>query len=113
MKKLLLVSSLMLSSVLFGQVGVGTTSPEKSSILNVESPNKDKGFIIPRMNTVECKAIVNPANGLQVYVTDAIGLKPDWVKVGDKYVYKPTEYHGRVCTYDGQHWVYIKNITVL
>eukprot|EP00179_Madagascaria_erythrocladioides_P005219 CAMPEP_0198312722 /NCGR_PEP_ID=MMETSP1450-20131203/3993_1 /TAXON_ID=753684 ORGANISM="Madagascaria erythrocladiodes, Strain CCMP3234" /NCGR_SAMPLE_ID=MMETSP1450 /ASSEMBLY_ACC=CAM_ASM_001115 /LENGTH=225 /DNA_ID=CAMNT_0044015679 /DNA_START=57 /DNA_END=734 /DNA_ORIENTATION=+ len=51
------------------QVGIGTTSPDPSSILDISA--SDKGVLIPRMTTAERDAISNPANGLAVYNTDA------------------------------------------
>ena len=47
------------------QVGIGTTTPEASAILNLESENK--GFLPPRLTTSERDAIVNPAEGLTIY----------------------------------------------
>lgn len=49
-------------------VGVGTTTPDASSILHVAS--NTKGLLIPTMNTIQRMNIVNPANGLLVYDTD-------------------------------------------
>mgnify|MGYP000333135397 CR=1 FL=1 len=49
------------------QVGIGTTSPDPSSILHVESI--DKGLLIPRLSAVQITDIANPANGLIVYST--------------------------------------------
>ncbi len=68
------------------QVGIGTTTPDASSILDVEST--DKGILIPRLTTVQINAISNPANGLMVYNTDLNEFQfncgsiavPDWVK---------------------------------
>ncbi|GAA4959017.1 hypothetical protein GCM10023315_03230 [Algibacter aquimarinus] len=71
----------------FAQVGVGTTNPDASSILHIESD--DKGLLIPRLTTAQINAIVDPANGLMVYNTD-IGkfqfnngtmATPDWSKI--------------------------------
>jgi uncharacterized protein (TIGR02145 family) len=54
----------------FGQVGVNTdySAPDNSAMLDVKSTTK--GMLIPRMTAVQIGAIVNPANGLQVYNTD-------------------------------------------
>ena len=49
----------------FAQVGVGTTSPDASAALDVESTTK--GLLIPRMTTAERTAIASPAMGLQVF----------------------------------------------
>lgn len=55
------------------QVGIGTTSPAASSILDVTSTTK--GVLIPRMTQVQRTAIAAPAEGLMVYQTNApIGL---------------------------------------
>jgi hypothetical protein len=57
-------------SQLKAQVGVGTTSPEPSAILDVDaSPANDKGFLPPRLTTVQRDAIASPAEGLTIYNT--------------------------------------------
>ncbi|MBT8394273.1 MAG: hypothetical protein KJN66_05420 [Bacteroidia bacterium] len=50
------------------QVGVGTTSPDASSMLDVQSTTK--GMLIPRMESTDRTAIASPANGLLVFDTD-------------------------------------------
>lgn len=52
----------------FAQVGIGTTSPDASSVLDVSSTTK--GMLTPRMTTANRIAIVSPADGLIVYDTD-------------------------------------------
>ncbi len=49
-------------------VGIGTLTPNTSSILELESTNK--GFLVPRMTTAQRNAIISPANSLLVYDTD-------------------------------------------
>jgi hypothetical protein len=49
------------------QVGIGTTAPNASSILDLDANNK--GFLPPRMNTNERDAISNPADGLVIFNT--------------------------------------------
>jgi len=56
----------------FAQVGIGTTSPNASSALEISAT--DKGLLIPRMTTVQRNAIVNPAIGLLVYDTDTFSF---------------------------------------
>jgi len=53
-----------------GNVGIGTTAPNVSSILDVTSTTK--GFLPPRMANAERLAIVTPAVGLMVYCTDVV-----------------------------------------
>jgi hypothetical protein len=50
-----------------GQIGILTTTPHASSVLDITSTTK--GFLPPRMTTVEKNAIATPAEGLVVYDT--------------------------------------------
>ena len=50
-----------------GDVGIGTTSPDASSILEISSTTK--GILAPRMTTTQRDAISSPATGLEVYNT--------------------------------------------
>lgn len=54
------------------QVGINTTSPDASSLLEVRSTSK--GVLIPRMTQTQMNAISNPADGLLVYNTTASAL---------------------------------------
>lgn len=49
-------------------LGLGTITPETSSILDLTSVTK--GFLTPRMTEAQRNAIASPAEGLIVYVTD-------------------------------------------
>lgn len=49
-------------------LGLGTITPEASSILDLTSVTK--GFLTPRMTEAQRNAIASPAEGLIVYVTD-------------------------------------------
>lgn len=51
-----------------GRVGIGTSTPSTSAILDVASTSS--GLLMPRMNSGQMNAIVTPAAGLQVYNTD-------------------------------------------
>ena len=53
---------------LFSQVGIGTTNPDTSSILDITSTTQ--GVLTPRMTTVQRNAISSPAEGLLVFDTD-------------------------------------------
>jgi|GEM_PF-1859335 len=68
MKHILYTSALIfISSFLFAQsnVGIGTTSPNASAELEIQSSNK--GVLIPRMSTAQRTAIPSPATGLLVF----------------------------------------------
>jgi trimeric autotransporter adhesin len=49
-------------------VGIGTTKPDASAILDLTS--NSKGFLVPRMTLAQRGNIKSPANGLLVYQTD-------------------------------------------
>lgn len=55
-------------STSFSQVGIGTTNPDPSSILELNSSSQ--GLLTPRMTTALRTAIDSPAEGLIVYDTD-------------------------------------------
>lgn len=78
---------LLLSGLLFGsinaQVGVGTSTPNPSSILDVNvnnlPANGKKGLLLPQValtGTNDVTTIPNPANGLLVYNTATTGTSP-------------------------------------
>jgi hypothetical protein len=48
-----------------GQVGIGTSSPNTVSILDLTSTTK--GLLLPRMTTVQRDAISGPPSGLVIY----------------------------------------------
>jgi hypothetical protein len=50
------------------QVGIGTTTPDQSAALDVQST--EKGMLVPRMDSLERVNIQTPATGLLVYQTD-------------------------------------------
>lgn len=52
----------------YAQVGIGTTNPSPTAILEVSSTTR--GVLIPRMTEVERDLISNPAEGLMVYCTN-------------------------------------------
>lgn len=58
---------LLVSFNAYAQIGIGTTNPDASSILEIKSTNK--GMLTPRMTTAQRTAITSPANGLLVYDT--------------------------------------------
>lgn len=61
------------STASFSQnVGIGTTSPDPSALLDIDaSATSNKGILIPRMTAVQRLAIPSPANSLLVFDTDS------------------------------------------
>ena len=66
-KKLIIAALLMLSMGSFAQVGINTTMPNASAMLDVVSTNK--GLLPPRMTTDQRNAIASPAAGLVIFNT--------------------------------------------
>ncbi len=74
MKSKIHVTILMcaISILSFAQIGIGTTSPDGSAVLDMTSTTQ--GVLIPRMTTTQRAAITTPAIGLQVYDTDTSSI---------------------------------------
>jgi len=69
MKQLfILLAAVLLTATTYAQVGIGTTTPDASSALDITSTSK--GLLIPRMTETQRNAIVSPASGLMIYQTD-------------------------------------------
>jgi hypothetical protein len=85
LKYLFIFFILLSSRSLYGQVGIGTVTPENSSILDISSSSK--GLLIPRLSTLQRDAIVSPAEGLLIYNTSLSNIEmnignitvPNWV----------------------------------
>ena len=94
MKKLFLLIPAMISTIAYSQVGINTTSPDPSSVLDIKSSNK--GLLIPRVALTGKKDITtipNPANSLLIYNVSNAGTAPDNV-VADN-IYKFTVSSGK------------------
>ena len=68
MKNIILTLIITLSLNAFAQVGVNTTNPDPSAVLDVESTTS--GFLPPRMTEIQMDDIFEPAEGLVIYCTD-------------------------------------------
>ena len=62
------LAAVLLTATTQAQVGVGTTTPDASSALDITSTTK--GLLIPRMTETQRDAISSPATGLMIYQTD-------------------------------------------
>ena len=83
MKKInTLLLVVLFAATTFAQVGMGTTTPDASSAIDISATTK--GLLMPRMTNAQRQTISNPAAGLQVFVTDFDG--------------------GRFMFYDGTEW---------
>ncbi|GGE26709.1 SUEL-type lectin domain-containing protein [Psychroflexus planctonicus] len=49
----------------YAQIGIGTTSPDDSAILELQSSNS--GFLPPRLTNEQRDLLTTPANGLMIY----------------------------------------------
>jgi hypothetical protein len=84
MKKTLLF--FLISTGLFAQTGIGTTTPEASAKLDVYSTNK--GFLPPRIaltGTTDASTIPSPVAGLLIYNSATAGTAPNNVVPGYYY----------------------------
>ncbi len=74
---------LLMATSAFAQVGINTSTPHPSSVLDVES--NSQGMLTPRMTSAQRNGISNPANGLLVYDTDALAFfyynNTNWIKL--------------------------------
>lgn len=60
--------SVLFHFTLSAQVGIGTTTPNPSAILDIRSTNK--GVVFPMMTSAQRDAIANPPDGLHLYNKD-------------------------------------------
>ncbi len=96
-EKLFIAAALCAGSVLYAQIGISTSNPDKSSALDVTGTNK--GVLIPRIS--DLSTIAAPANGLLVYdlkrqaLSQNIGTaaSPNWIPISGnvvKFFYMPS-----------------------
>ncbi len=94
----IIISSLLLFSMIVkAQVGIGTSSPDVSSVIDVSSVTK--GMLLPRMTSIQRNGIVPAALGLIIYNTDVsqiqvnistIPLVPQWTGAVSSLVHSGT-----------------------
>ena len=66
MKKIVTALTIFASSIAFSQVGIGTTSPHSSSILDLTA--SDKALLLPRV--ANSNNIATPVNGMMIYAVN-------------------------------------------
>lgn len=69
----LLGAFLICTTTCFAQVGIGTETPDASSILELQSTTA--GLLLPRMTTAERDLIASPVEGLTIYNTTTQGIE--------------------------------------
>jgi len=100
-KVFLILLSFFISIQVYGQTGIGTTTPNASAKLEIAAT--DKGLLIPRMTSMQKGNITSPANGLLIYQTDGVvgfyvntgtsasptwtRINIDWVRTGNDIAY--------------------------
>ena len=71
MKKLVLsVAFIAATTMSFAQVGIGTTTPEASAVLDLTSTTQ--GLLPPRLTEAQMNAVTSPVEGLMVYCSDCV-----------------------------------------
>ena len=68
MKNFILAVVVLITCSVQSQVGMGTPNPDPSAVLELSSTQK--GFLPPRLTTLQRNAIVQPAEGLTIYNTN-------------------------------------------
>lgn len=63
--KFLVIIALFITSITSAQIGIGTPTPHASSALEINSTSK--GFLMPRMTTLQRDGITTPATGLLIF----------------------------------------------
>ncbi|MBD0831783.1 hypothetical protein [Aestuariibaculum sediminum] len=106
---------ILVSCVVHAQVGIGTTNPDPSSVLDISSTSQ--GILVPRMTTAERIAINNPATGLLVYDTSlgefAYSNDGSWSTLGNaKSANQTTSKTGWVALKDADYSLTLAGITV-
>lgn len=73
MKKVIHLLILVVSLQANSQIGIGTTNPDASSVLDIKSNNQ--GVLLPRLTSLQRNNISSPANGLLIFNTTSNKLE--------------------------------------
>ena len=65
MKQFYLLSLLLLVLSVNAQIGIGTTTPNASAVLDITSTTQ--GLLLPRMTQAQRNVILTPAQGLMIF----------------------------------------------
>jgi hypothetical protein len=103
-----LLAAVLLTATTYAQVGIGTATPDVSTVLDVQSTTK--GFLLPRMTETERDNIASPATGLVIWCTNC-SLEGElqffngsaWTKSG----VLPGTVQGQMRYWNGTDWVVI------
>jgi hypothetical protein len=85
----------LLTYPIFSQIGVGTSTPNSSSVLDVNSSNR--GFLLPRValnSSTDVTTVASPVKGLIVYNRGTGGLALEGLYVWNGFFWKPFVYQG-------------------
>ena len=63
-----LLAVVLFTATTFAQVGIGTTTPDASSALDISTTTQ--GLLLPRMTAAQRDAISTPAQGLIIFCTN-------------------------------------------
>jgi hypothetical protein len=104
MKKILLIAILFVTMSSSAQLGIGTTSPAASSILDISST--EKGFLLPRMTNSQKNSIATPTAGLWIWCSDCgasgemqVYNGTNWTTLSDDVAPSSLAYTGSPFTY--------------
>ena len=68
MRTSIVLLAIIFTSNIYAQVGIGTTSPNSSSALDINSTTK--GLLLPRMTASQRDSVVSPVAGLIIWCSD-------------------------------------------
>lgn len=72
-KQTVFIFFVLFSGMITAQIGIGTSSPDKSSVLDLTSNNK--GLLVPRMSSAKRDSILLPPKGLIIFNTTSNAIE--------------------------------------